>query len=279
MQTRIVGIDAARAVALVAMIVAHLTVHDGLTAQVLFGFPAGLFAFLAGVSMGLMRARPAQFVVRGACLIALHFALVPFSGTIEVVLGTIGICMIVLAWAPRLDSAWLAWLAFAGTLGSAALAPSSSPYPPLMWAVLMVAGILFARRMPLRAGAAIGCVLFAADVALRWWVPLPPLLDATGHTGGLIDVVGTAGASIGICALCCLAGRWLGWLAPLGRMTLTLYCLHVLSAQWVGVWVSLAGAAVIAYGWLAVFRRGPMESIVRRLVAVVGKENNEKVGV
>ena len=279
MQTRIVGIDAARAVALVAMIVAHLTVHDGLTAQVLFGFPAGLFAFLAGVSMGLMRARPAQFVVRGACLIALHFALVPFSGTIEVVLGTIGICMIVLAWAPRLDSAWLAWLAFAGTLGSAALAPSSSPYPPLMWAVLMVAGILFARRMPLRAGAAIGCVLFAADVALRWWVPLPPLLDATGHTGGLIDVVGTAGASIGICALCCLAGRWLGWLAPLGRMTLTLYCLHVLSAQWVGVWVSLAGAAVIAYGWLAVFRRGPMESIVRRLTAVVGKENNEKVGV
>ena len=279
MQTRIVGIDAARAVALVAMIVAHLTVHDGLTAQVLFGFPAGLFAFLAGVSMGLMRARPAQFVVRGACLVMLHFALVPFSGTIEVVLGTIGVCMIVLAWARRLDSAWLVWLACAGALGSAALAPSASPYPPLMWAVLMVAGILFARRMPLRAGAAIGCVLFAADVALRWWVPLPPLLDATGHAGGLVDVVGTAGASIGICSLCCMAGRWLGWFAPLGRMTLTLYCLHVLSAQWVGVWVSLAGAAVIAYGWLAVFKRGPMESIVRRLVAVVGKENDEKVGV
>lgn len=279
MQTRIVGIDAARAVALVAMILAHLTVHDGLTAQVLFGFPAGLFAFLAGVSMGLMRARPAQFVVRGACLVVLHFALVPFSGTIEVVLGTIGVCMIVLAWAPRLDSAWLMWLACAGALGSAALAPSASPYPPLMWAVLMVAGILFARHMPLRAGAVVGCLLFAADVALRWWVPLPPLLDATGHTGGLIDVVGTAGASIGMCSLCCLAGRWLGWLAPLGRMTLTLYCLHVLSAQWVGVWVSLAGAAVIAYGWLAVFRRGPMESIVRRLVAVIGKENDEKVGV
>ena len=279
MQTRIVGIDAARAVALIAMIVAHLTAPGGIAAQLLFGFPAGLFAFLAGVSMGLMRARPAQFVVRGACLIALHFALVPFSGTIEVVLGTIGVCMIVLAWAPRLDSAWLAWLAFAGTLGSAALAPSSSPYPPLMWAVLMVAGILFARRMPLRAGAAIGCVLFAADVALRWWVPLPLLLDATGHTGGLVDVVGTAGASIGICSLCCLAQRWLGWLAPLGRMTLTLYCLHVLSAQWVGVWASVIGAAVIAYGWLAVFKRGPMESIVRRLTAVVGKENNEKVGV
>lgn len=265
--------------ALIAMIVAHLTAPGGIAAQLLFGFPAGLFAFLAGVSMGLMRARPAQFVVRGACLIALHFALVPFSGTIEVVLGTIGVCMIVLAWAPKLDSAWLAWLAFAGTLGSAALAPSISPYPPLMWAVLMVAGILFARHMPLRAGAVVGCVLFAADVALRWWVPLPPLLDATGHAGGLADVVGTAGASIGICSLCCLAQRWLWWLAPLGRMTLTLYCLHVLSAQWVGVWASVIGAAVIAYGWLTVFKRGPMESIVRRLTAVVGKENNEKVGV
>ena len=195
------------------------------------------------------------------------------------VLGTIGVCMIVLAWAPRWDSAWLMWLALAGTLGSAALAPSSSPYPPLMWAVLMVAGILFARHMPLRAGAVVGCCLFAADVALRWWVPLPPLLDATGHAGGLVDVVGTAGASIGICSLCCMAGRWLGWFAPLGRMTLTLYCLHVLSAQWVGVWASVIGSAVIAYGWLAVFKRGPMESIVRRLTAVVGKENNEKVGV
>lgn len=278
MQTRIVGIDAARAVALAAMIVAHLTVSDGLTAQLLFGFPAGLFAFLAGVSMGLMRARPAQFVVRGACLIALHIALVPFAGTIEVVLGTIGVCMIALAWVPRLADGVLLWLFGALTLGSAALAPSVSPYPPLMWAALMVAGMLFSRRMPLVPGAAIGFTLFAADVAFRWWVPLPPWLSAAGHAGGLLDVVGTVGASLGMCSLCCLAGRWLGWLAPLGRITLTLYCLHVVTAQWLGVWPSLAGAAVVAYGWLAVFARGPVEEVVRRLVAAVGKDHDEEVG-
>lgn len=272
MQTRIVGIDAARAVALVAMIVAHLTAPTGIAAQLLFGFPAGLFALLAGVSMQLMRARPAAFAVRGACLIALHIALVPIAGTIEVVLGTIGVCMIALAWTPRLDSAWLAWLVAALTLGSAALSPSASPYPPLMWAALMVAGMVFARRVPLRSGAVVGLALFAADVALRWWFPLPALLDASGHTGGLVDVVGTGGASIGICSLCCLAGRWLGWLAPLGRMTLTLYCLHVLTAQWVGLWPSLFGAALIAYVWLAVFERGPLEHVVRRLVAALGKE-------
>lgn len=272
MQTRIVGIDAARAVALVAMIVAHLTAPTGIAAQLLFGFPAGLFALLAGVSMQLIRARPAAFAVRGACLIALHIALVPIAGTIEVVLGTIGVCMIALAWTPRLDSAWLAWLVAALTLGSAALSPSASPYPPLMWAALMAAGMLFARHMPLRSGAVVGPALFAADVALRWWFPLPALLDASGHTGGLVDVVGTGGASIGICSLCCLAGRWLGWLAPLGRMTLTLYCLHVLTAQWAGLWPSLFGAALIAYVWLAVFERGPLEHVVRRLVAAVGKE-------
>lgn len=101
MQTRNVGIDAARAVALVAMMVAHLTVQEGITAQVLFGFPAALFAFIAGVSMGYMRAQPAEFIVRGILLIALHFALAPFSGSIVVVLGTIGVCMALLAWAPR----------------------------------------------------------------------------------------------------------------------------------------------------------------------------------
>lgn len=277
MQTRNVGIDAVRAVALVAMMVAHLTVQEGITAQVLFGFPAALFAFIAGVSMGYMRARPAEFIVRGVCLIALHFALAPFSGSIVVVLGTIGVCMALLAWAPRWDTPLLLWLACALTFGSAVLAPSSWPYPLLMWATLMIAGILFKRHMPLWPGLVVGGALFALDVALRWTTPLPPLLDATGHTGGLMDVVGSVGASISICSLCCLAQRWLGWLAPLGRMPLTLYCIHVLTAEWLNVWVTVGGAIVIAYVWLAVFPRGPLETVIRRITAVVKENNREKV--
>ncbi|WP_311524036.1 DUF418 domain-containing protein [uncultured Corynebacterium sp.] len=277
MQTRNVGIDAARAVALVAMMVAHLTVQEGITAQVLFGFPAALFAFIAGVSMGYMRAQPAEFIVRGILLIALHFALAPFSGSIVVVLGTIGVCMALLAWAPRWDTPLLLWLACALTFGSAVLAPSSWPYPPMMWATLMIAGILFKRYMPLWPGLVVGGALFALDVALRWTTPLPPLLDATGHTGGLIDVVGSVGASISICSLCCLAQRWLGWLAPLGRMPLTLYCIHVLTAEWLNVWVTVGGAIVIAYVWLAVFPRGPLETVIRRITAVVKENNREKV--
>lgn len=277
MQTRNVGIDAARAVALVAMMVAHLTVQDGITAQVLFGFPAALFAFIAGVSMGYMRAQPAEFIVRGILLIALHFALAPSSGSIVVVLGTIGVCMALLAWAPRWDTPLLLWLACALAFGSAVLAPSSWPYPPMMWATLMIVGILFKRYMPLWPGLVVGGALFALDVALRWTTPLPPLLDATGHTGGLIDVVGSVGASISICSLCCLAQRWLGWLAPLGRMPLTLYCIHVLTAEWLNVWVTVGGAIVIAYVWLAVFPRGPLETVIRRITAVVKENNREKV--
>ncbi|MHA6602049.1 DUF418 domain-containing protein [Corynebacterium coyleae] len=277
MQTRNVGIDAARAVALVAMMVAHLTVQEGITAQVLFGFPAALFAFIAGVSMGYMRAQPAEFIVRGILLIALHFALAPFSGSIVVVLGTIGVCMALLAWAPRWDTPLLLWLACALTFGSAVLAPSSWPYPPMMWATLMIAGILFKRYMPLWPGLVVGGALFALDVALRWTTPLPPLLDATGHTGGLIDVVGSVGASISICSLCCLAQRWLGWLAPLGRMPLTLYCIHVLTSEWLNVWVTVGGAIVIAYAWLAIFKRGPLETVIRRITAVVKENNREKV--
>ena len=276
MQTRNVGIDAARALALVAMMVAHLTVQEGITAQVLFGFPAALFAFIADVSMGYMRAQPAEFIVRGILLIALHFALAPFSGSIVVVLGTIGVCMALLAWAPRWDTPLLLWLACALTFGSAVLAPSSWPYPPMMWATLMIAGILFKRYMPLWPGLVVGGALFALDVALRWTTPLPPLLDATGHTGGLMDVVGSVGASISICALCCLAQRWLGWLAPLGRMPLTLYCIHVLTAEWLNVWVTVGGAIVIAYVWLAIFQRGPLETVIRRITAVVKENNREK---
>ena len=86
---RIVGIDVARAVALIAMVAAHLTVTGantlGIVGQLLYGFPAALFAFLAGISMSLMRPHPVTFLVRGLILIILHFVLVPFAGTIEAV--------------------------------------------------------------------------------------------------------------------------------------------------------------------------------------------------
>lgn len=293
MQNRNVGIDVARAVALVGMMVAHLTYLDGVAVQVFYGFPAALFAFISGVSMGYMRARPVQIIVRGLCLIALHFALAPFTGEVFVVLGTIGLCMALLAWAPRWSSPVLLWLACVLTFGSAVLAstatvliPAFWPYSPLTWGALMIAGMLFRRHMLspklLWLGLVVGLGLFAGDLALRWYTMLPEFFDVGGHTGGLGDIIGSIGASVGICSLCCLLQRWIGWLAPLGRMPLTIYCIHVLTAdrlapEWFGFWISLGGAILISYAWLAVCDRGPLETLLRRITAVFGKDKNEEV--
>lgn len=286
MQNRNAGIDVARAVALVGMMIAHLTYLDGVAVQVFYGFPAALFAFISGVSMGYMRARPAQLIVRGLCLIALHFALAPFTGEVFVVLKTIGLCMALLAWAPRWSSPVLLWLACVLAFGSTVLIPAFWPYSPLVWGALMIAGMLFRRHMlspkPLRLGLVVGLGLFAVDLALRWYTMLPEFFDVGGHTGGLGDIIGSIGASVGICSLCCLLQRWVGWLAPLGRMPLTIYCIHVLTAdrlapEWFGFWVSLGGAILISYAWLAVFDRGPLETLLRRITAAFGKDKNEEV--
>ena len=293
MQNRNVGIDVARAVALVGMMVAHLTYLDGVAVQVFYGFPAALFAFISGVSMGYMRARPVQIIVRGLCLIALHFALAPFTGEVFVVLGTIGLCMALLAWAPRWSSPVLLWLACVLAFASAVAAstatvliPAFWPYSPLMWGALMIAGMLFRRHMLSRKllwlGLVVGLGLFAVDLALRWYTMLPEFFDVGGHTGGLGDIIGSIGASVGICSLCCLLQRGIGWLAPLGRMPLTIYCIHVLTAdrlapEWFGFWVSLGGAIAISYAWLAVFDRGPLETLLRRITVAFGKDKNEEV--
>ncbi|WP_284523053.1 DUF418 domain-containing protein [Corynebacterium aquatimens] len=230
---------------------------------------------MAGISMSLMAAKgatPAHFVVRGALLVALHPLLSLVPTNIYIVLGTLGICMIALAWAPRWDSTWLAALMVPLALLSAAQVIPAM-YSPGMWAVLMLAGMLFHRHVlghatRLVACAVVGLVALAADIAVRWYVPLHWFFDADGHTGGLIDVAGSTGASLGITALCCLVAQpWQRVLPRMGAMPLTLYCLHVVTEPFIGIWPTVLGAAVLATLWLQFFRRGPLEDVLRRVVA------------
>lgn len=282
---RITGIDVARAVALVGMFFSHLTFPNGIAGEVLYGFPSALFAFVAGVSMSLMASKgatPAHFIVRGVLLIALHPLLALAPTSIYIVLGTLGICMVALAWAPKWDSRWLLALTVPlAILSATQVIPAM--YSPAMWAVLMLAGMLFHRhvmgnRARLAASAAVGLVAMAADIAIRWYVPLHWFFDADGHTGGLFDVVGSTLASIGISALCCLIAQpWQRVLPRMGAMPLTLYCLHVVTEPFIGIWPTLVGAALLATAWLQFFPRGPLEEAMRRIVAICAREINNRL--
>lgn len=295
---RVVGVDVARAVAVITMIAAHLTYPDGVAAELLYGFPAALFAFIAGVSLGFMahgRATPAHVAVRGALVAGLGWALSLVPTSIVIVLPTLGVCMILLCRAPWWQSRWLAVAALALTgasgmvaeLGRGTTPVLGGPYPLCMWAALMAAGLLAQRhvignRRRLAASAAGGGLLLAGDIAARWYVALPAFMAAQGHTGGVVDVVGSVGASISICSLCCLAAHPRQRVLPrVGAMPLTLYCLHVLTSTVLDVWSSVLGACALATVWLAHFPRGPVEDALRRATdAVVNlrttKEKNDE---
>lgn len=289
---RIIGVDAARAVALAAMMWAHLT--DS-TSPWLYGFPSALFAFLAGVSMQLsMRATGGaalaqerhQAMVRGAALLALHVVLTPLSGSITVVLGTFGACYLALACAPRWRTRTLAVLCAALTVVSALQLPLSvtaPPYPLFEWAALMVAGIVAARFLPrLPLTAPIGAACAALGVIAR------PLLDAhqfpflnpNGHTGGLIATISEIGCSLAVLGLCLLLfARWCPYpIQALGRMPLTVYCLHVVTAALLpsgelSAALSIAAASALASVWLLLYPRGPLEQALRSLTRAAARQD------
>ncbi|WP_284864979.1 DUF418 domain-containing protein [Corynebacterium sp. MSK044] len=282
---RIVGIDVARAIALIAMVAAHLTFTGantlGIMGQLLYGFPAALFAFLAGISMSLMRPHPVTFLVRGLILIILHFALVPFAGTIEVVLLPLGLAMMLLAfipsWStPRLVAVGIAAIALSATTSQLG-GIFGAPYPLAMWVALMVAGMLFNRVKHLSLAAVIGMGLAIADIYLRLHVVLPVWLDANGHTGGVMDVLGSIGMSaavVGVCRLLYSVIPASPVLQPMGSMTLTLYCLHIVTSEYLSFVVTVAVAAVIAVAWKHFFTRGPLEAVVANITKTV-KEKYE----
>lgn len=275
----------ARAIALIAMVAAHLTFTGantlGIMGQLLYGFPAALFAFLAGISMSLMRPHPVTFLVRGLILIILHFALVPFAGTIEVVLLPLGLAMMLLAfipsWStPRLVAVGIAAIALSATTSQLG-GIFGAPYPLAMWVALMVAGMLFNRVKHLSLAAVIGMGLAIADIYLRLHVVLPVWLDANGHTGGVMDVLGSIGMSaavVGVCRLLYSVIPASPVLQPMGSMTLTLYCLHIVTSEYLSFVVTVVAAAVIAVAWKHFFTRGPLEAVVANITKTA-KENYE----
>lgn len=254
---RVRGVDAARALAIIGMVLSHLVYVQGIGGELIQGFPSAAFAMLAGVSLGFMKAdtKPGRqrTMIRGVLLVVLHFLLAQISGPIAVVLFATGTCFILLPWlaAARtitlvVSAVWLAVLstgiAFyefaAGYMGLnlPQLPPNiSAPYPLAAWAAYMLMGlityrVLLTNQRAQIGTALVGSVLAAAGIALRRSLDFeqlmslgstPPawlgLLNPLPHSGTFVDVAISGAGALALLSLCLLLAQG-QWVYPLAAM-------------------------------------------------------------
>lgn len=285
--TRIHGLDLARTVAIIGMMVAHIGPESFITE----GYPSVLFAVLAGVSMGIITVnsasvRDARFrlLVRAVLLLGIGLLLAAVQSGILVVLTAIGAAYLlllpVLRWRTRSLFILLAGLVILGPLLIAAQTVLWLPwanaafadllfgaYPLTAWTTYVLVGLLIHRlalhRQVWLLGIGLGLfaltqfIVEAADFRVSIYDELNffgAWAQPTPHSGGLLDVLTSAGLSAAVIAACLLACRvgavvWATYpVRALGAMSLTVYVVHVLITTIAnGTFLSLGGAA--DFGW------------------------------
>ncbi|MGX0118934.1 DUF418 domain-containing protein [Corynebacterium otitidis] len=290
-RARVAGLDVARFLALAGMVVAHLCPPVGYTGVLVDGLPSALFAALAGVSMVFLT--PGRLVVRGAILIALHWALTPIAGVIDVVLLAMGLSFLAAAVFVRRSTvtvaagaaaaAGLSWV-IAALQDAAVPLPAvlGAPYPLFAWLCFQLAGLCAGRLLlnnPRRAARvlAVAAPLAAAGIAARLLVnPDTDPVGLSAHSGGLGDIAVSLAASATVLCACLVAVRGTGGalrpLAAAGAMPLTLYVAHIATAgplvtsdlstyeHPVALAATLLGFVAFAAAWRHFFNRGPLEA-------------------
>ncbi|WIM72638.1 hypothetical protein QP028_01380 [Corynebacterium suedekumii] len=238
--TRIHGLDLARAVAIIGMMVAHIGPESFITE----GYPSVLFAVLAGVSMGIITANSAsvwdarfRLLVRAVLLLAIGLLLAAVQSGILVVLTAIGAAYLlllpVLRWRTRSLLILLAGLVVLGPLLIAAQTVLWLPwanaafadlifgaYPLTAWTTYVLVGLLIHRlalhRQVWLLGVGLGLfaltqfIVEAADFRVSIYDELNffgAWAQPTPHSGGLLDVLTSAGLSAAVIAACLLACR------------------------------------------------------------------------
>lgn len=106
-------------------------------------------------------------------------------------------------------------------------------------------------------------------------------LDASSHSGGALEIIGSGGFAMAVLALMLLAAQRLRWvlipISALGSMPLTAYAAHVL--LFVGTWFVpedpylkwAIGSAVLLLSttaWAFLFGRGPLERLTARVANI-----------
>lgn len=276
--TRIHGLDLARALAVIGMMAAHLGPGYPVTGgypSVLFAVLAGVsLGIISSRRPGDLPGTRFRLLLRGVILVGLGLVLALIQTGIAEVLTAIGLSYVLLlpavGWSSRRLGVLLAVLVVAGPLliaadtyyvvnwGDPAVAELlTGTYPLLAWLAYLTVG-LFLHRLVIAGGAVfrqawlvgVGLVLLAGPQLLIEAAdfrvgprdilnPLGAYLQGGAHTGGLLDVVGSAGAAMmvtGVCLLACRVGAvvWISYpLRALGSMSLTVYIAHVVATGWI----------------------------------------------
>lgn len=331
--TRLVGIDAARALAFGGMLLAHFaaTRRPGdpgwlqAVDNAADGRSAPLFCLLLGVGAGLLAARGTSdlaFLRRGLVLFAIGMLVWPLVDRVFLILPHYGLLLAAFPLVRRLPTRWMlpvAGVAFlipsvvVATFGAHGLRTAGQPstygelldagrvlreivwtggYPVVGWIGFVVVGAWLVRRRVddrrtqwrLLAGAtavALTQPVVAAAYAATGW----PFLDSAAHsnqTAWYVLATATAVAAVaGFLIAARRTPRLIQPLVPLGQMALTAYLAHIAFGQAVVYpWLATAppliaqvafalavfvAFGIIAAGWLARHRRGPLETAVRAL--------------
>ena len=249
--SRIVGLDIARSLAIIGMIVLHMASLVWHTKVILNGLPAALFAILAGITLMIIARNFTvttllRILARGCIITLIGLALLPLGGEIQVVLVVIGITMMLLCWVPPLHWAWKLILFAAATVAATVkYAPLTLPqvYPLLAYIAYFFAGMLLyeiyirkQRAAAQWASTAIAGIVAAIGFYFRFTTDIPVWLRFTGHTGVVGEIVLSIAVAAVVLHLCLLAGRAASKLvypfAALGAMSLSIYILHVLTAYY-----------------------------------------------
>lgn len=265
--TRIHGLDLARASAIIGMMAAHIGPDHFLTE----GYPSVLFAVLAGVSMGIIASRPGEraqarlvLLTRAVILVGLGVLLDAVQDGISVVLIAIGVAYLlllpVLWWRARWQAVLLGVLVVLGPLVGAVYSAYHvgfgsdffsdllfGPYPITAWLAYTLFGLLI-HRLALRRevwlllggvivfGAA-QSIIAATDFRVGPYDQLKFVgewLQGEPHSGGLLDVITSAGLAAAVIGVCLLLGRvaaivWVTYpVRSFGSMSLTIYVTHVI---------------------------------------------------
>ena len=295
--SRIIGLDIARSLAIIGMIVLHMASLVWHTKVILNGLPAALFAILAGVTLMII-ARVftvtgfLRIIARGCIITLIGLALLPVGGEIQVVLVVIGITMIFVSWVPPLRWWWKLLLLVAATAtATIKYAPLTLPqaYPLLAYTAYFLAGMLLyeayirsSRAVAQWASTGIAALIAAAGFYFRFIPDMPGWLRFTGHTGVLGEIALSIAVAAIVLHLCLLIGQTVPKLAypfaALGAMSLSIYILHVLTAYYWQSHVSLHNTGwacafialflVLATFWHRLIGKGPAEWAVAKAITI-----------